>query len=608
MSSLLAQASNSRPLQLAATAVVSGAVAVGIVLGVQHNIQASRLRRLKRSVANDVANEERGNGNEASEVIGGETVASKSPSPTNGDHNDLGDIVETEDPEELRALALARRAQAGDYAEEVILEQLTRNQAFLTPEGLQKVLDAVVVVVGCGGVGSHCAAALARSGVARIRLVDFDQVSLSSLNRHAVATLADVGRPKVRVLSRRLLAVAPWVRFDLRGEKFDKDSEARLLGPWKDADVEGASGLSAEDNKERPVSFIVDAIDNIDTKVELLRYCHEHKLPIIASMGAGTKSDPTKVVVGDIGSSAEDRLSRATRRRLKLLGITGGIPAVYSTERTEAGDGKAALLPLSDEQFAKGKDAVRELGALPDFRVRILPVLGTMPAVFGYTLANHILLVLSGYPHDYAAIKGREKLYDQILAAVHGFEEKMVRHFEEASKSVNGDDPKAADEAPAEEDGNKKGKKSKKDKKKATPYDANSAAVGLRVPLTSNDVAFLVEEIYRGRSAVSGLPTRTTLVRWQLPERAEGADIVESLLDRVHPAAQDLEGDVPLQAEQKTAKLHLSDLVCMTREEASRHQDLVLFKGQPLSSLYDEATLERIEAKRHEADEYEKYR
>lgn len=397
MSSLLAQASNSRPLQLAATAVVSGAVAVGVLLGVQHNVQASRLRRLKRSVANDVAVEE------AAKVVGGETAASTKLVQSNGgDHADSSEVIETEDPEELRALALARRAQAGDYAEEVILEQLTRNQAFLTPAGLQKVRDAVVVVVGCGGVGSHCAAALARSGVARIRLVDFDQVSLSSLNRHAVATLADVGRPKVRVLSRRLLAVAPWVRFDLCGEKFDQHSAERLLGPWRDADVDGASGSASSDTKERPVSFIVDAIDNIDTKVELLRYCHEHKLPIIASMGAGTKSDPTRVVVGDIGSSAEDRLSRATRRRLKLLGITGGIPAVYSIETTAAGDGKATLLPLSDEQFAKGKEAVRELGALPDFRVRILPVLGTMPAVFGYTLANHILLVLSGkYPSPF---------------------------------------------------------------------------------------------------------------------------------------------------------------------------------------------------------------
>ncbi|CAK7228293.1 hypothetical protein SBRCBS47491_006858 [Sporothrix bragantina] len=598
MTSLLAQASNSRPLQLAATAVVSGAVAVGLVLGIQHNVQASRLRRLKRSVAHFVEVED-------SESRGVDT--SNLP-PLHGDHhNDQGDVIETDDPEELRALALARRAQEGDYAEEVILEQLTRNQAFLTPAGLQKVRDAVVVVVGCGGVGSHCAAALARSGVARIRLVDFDQVSLSSLNRHAVATLADVGRPKVRVLSRRLLAVAPWVRFDLRGEKFDGPSAARLLGQWKDTDVDGAaSGSSAE---ERPITFIVDAIDNIDTKVELLRYCHEHKLPIIASMGAGTKSDPTRVVIGDIGLSAEDRLSRATRRRLKLLGITNGIPAVYSTETTAAGDGKATLLPLSDEQFAKGKDAVRELGALPDFRVRILPVLGTMPAVFGYTLANHILLELSGYPHDYTAVKGREKLYDQILAAVHGFEEKMVRHFEEkAAQVANGETP-TEEAAPAAVNDTSKGKKSKKDKQKnRAAVDASSAAVGLRVPLTAGDVAFLVEEVYRGRSAVSGLPTRTTLVRWRLPARKEGADVVESLLDRIRPAPQDLEGDVPLQAEQKTARIQLSDLVCMTREEASRHQDQILFKGQPLSSLYDEATLARIEAKRQEAAEYEKYR
>lgn len=386
MTSLLAQASNSRTLQLAATAIISGAVAAGIVLGIQHNVQASRLRRLKRSVADVVADED----NEQ-----GATTGTSDLSPSGGGrHNDNTDITETDDPEELRALALARRAQEGDYAEEVVLEQLTRNQAFLSPAGLQKVRDAVVIVVGCGGVGSHCAAALARSGVARIRLVDFDQVSLSSLNRHAVATLADVGRPKVRVMARRLLAVTPWVRFDLRGEKFDGAAAGRLLSPWKDTDADGAASGSSSD--ERPISFIVDAIDNIDTKVELLRYCHEHNLPIIASMGAGTKSDPTRIVIGDIGSSAEDRLSRATRRRLKLLGLTSGIPAVYSTETTAAGDGKATLLPLSDEQFAKGKDAVRELGALPDFRVRILPVLGTMPAVFGYTLANHILLELSG--------------------------------------------------------------------------------------------------------------------------------------------------------------------------------------------------------------------
>lgn len=285
------------------------------------------------------------------------------------------------DKDDLRNEALARRAQAGDFDDELITEQLARNRVFLTPEGLDRLRAAFVVVVGCGGVGSHCVAALARSGVSRIRLIDFDQVTLSSLNRHAVATLADVGLPKVLCLRRRLLAVAPWVAFDLRVEKFDEASAGALLGPWVGGPAAG----------QKP-DFVVDAIDNIDSKVELLRYCWEHQIPVIASMGAGCKSDPTRVRVGDVGASTDDRLSRATRRRLKLLGITAGIPVVYSTEK--GGDGKAELLPLPEEEFQKG--SVGDLGVLPDFRVRILPVLGTMPAVFGYTIANHIILSIPG--------------------------------------------------------------------------------------------------------------------------------------------------------------------------------------------------------------------
>ena len=255
---------------------------------------------------------------------------------------------------------------------------MARNRVFLGPEGLEKLRNSFVVVVGCGGVGSHCTAALARSGVSKIRLVDFDQVTLSSLNRHAVATLADVGIPKVQCLHRRLIAIAPWVKFDLRLEKFDAKSAAALLAPWAE-------------NGQKP-DYVVDAIDNIDTKVALLKYCYDEKIPVISAMGAGTKSDPTRIVVGDIGTSTDDRLSRATRRRLKLLGVTSGIPIVFSTEKT--GEGKAQLLPLPEEEVHKG--SVGDLGVLPDFRVRILPVLGTMPAVFGYMAANHIILSITG--------------------------------------------------------------------------------------------------------------------------------------------------------------------------------------------------------------------
>lgn len=227
-------------------------------------------------------------------------------------------------------------------------------------------------------MGSHATAALARSGVSRIRLVDFDQVTLSSLNRHAVATLADVGSPKVHCLQRRLNAITPWTQFDLRQEKYWEGAAARLLEPWE------ATGQKPD--------FVIDAIDNIDTKVSLLKYCYDHEIPVISSMGAGCKSDPTRIMVGDISNGTDDRLSRATRRKLKLLGITKGIMTVFSTEKS--GEGKAELLPLAVDEFKKG--SVGDLGVLPDFRVRILPVLGTMPAVFGYTVANHVILSITG--------------------------------------------------------------------------------------------------------------------------------------------------------------------------------------------------------------------
>lgn len=355
----LSQHSANHNIHLAATAVLSVAVGAVAVLGLQRLQHEARVARLKRSIPAP----------DDDEQLTVPVLAADGPLPN-------------PDKEDIRNAALARRALAGDFDDELILEQLARNRVFLTTEGLDRLREASVVVVGCGGVGSHCAASLARSGVGALRLVDFDQVTLSSLNRHAVATLADVGLPKVQCLRRRLVAITPWVAFDLRLEKYDENSAASLLGPW---DGEGFV-------KGKMPDFVVDAIDNIETKVHLLKYCHDHNIPVISSMGAGCKSDPTKIVVGDIGTSISDGLSRATRRRLKLQGVTHGIPVVYSTET--GGEGKAELMPLPEEEFKKG--TVGDLGVLPDFRVRILPVLGTLPAVFGLTVANHIILTITG--------------------------------------------------------------------------------------------------------------------------------------------------------------------------------------------------------------------
>lgn len=381
-------------------------------------------------------------------------------------------------------------------------------------------------------MGSHCAASLARSGVSKLRLIDFDQVTLSSLNRHAVATLADVGISKVHCLERRLIAISPWVRFDLRQEKFDGVVASRLLAPW----TEGG----------RKPDFIVDAIDNIDTKVELLKYCHDHNLPVISSMGAGCKSDPTRIIVGDIGTSTDDGLSRVTRRRLKLLGVTSGIPVVYSTEKS--GEGKAELLPLPEEEFQKG--SVGDLGVMANFRVRILPVLGTMPAVFGLTIANHVMLCITGYPHDYVPAKGRDKTYESILNFVQSQEEKLHRRL-------------------------------------------HPDLIGLKVPITINDIAFLVDDFYKGRSIITGIPTKIMLMRWEMPTANNMLVIGGGEGDNFH---------------QKSARLKLSDLVCMTKDEAARHDKEIFLAGKKLEELYDKETIERVEARRAAVKEYEQYR
>ncbi|KAG6805577.1 hypothetical protein H0H92_014858, partial [Tricholoma furcatifolium] len=109
-------------------------------------------------------------------------------------------------------------AFAEDYDEELIKEQLARNYAFFGENGMAKIRGKRVVVVGCGGVGSWAAVMLARSGVSKIRLVDFDYVTLSSLNRHATAVLTDVGTPKVKCIERTLKQISRWVEVDARIE------------------------------------------------------------------------------------------------------------------------------------------------------------------------------------------------------------------------------------------------------------------------------------------------------------------------------------------------------------------------------------------------------
>ncbi|KAF4233809.1 hypothetical protein CNMCM6805_009026 [Aspergillus fumigatiaffinis] len=513
MSSWLQRQVGQQQAQLAVTAVVSGAAVAGAIFGYQALRRKEAVQHLKASIP---PIDERHHAEKLTEYG---TAASSTHL----------------NKEDERSAALARRAQEGDYDDDLILEQLARNRVFLTDEGLAKLRSSFVIVVGCGGVGSHAVASLARSGVAKIRLIDFDQVTLSSLNRHALATLADVGTPKVHCIKKRLEQIVPWVKFDCRNELFGGSAAADLLAPWSWDDSD----------KGRKPDYVLDCIDNITSKVELLHYCHSNSIPVISSMGAGCKSDPTRIMVGDISLSTDDPLSRSTRRRLKLLGVNSGIPVVFSTEKP--GPGKASLLPLAEEEFAKGQ--VGELGVLPEFRVRILPVLGTMPAVFGYTVANHVICDISGYPNDYnVGGKSREKLYDSIIASLQGLHERLAR------------------------------------------AEAGQDLIGLRIPISKDDVGYLVEEIWRGRSAISNLTNRLILVPWQRPARGFSPD-----------PEWEKEG-------QKFIPIDLKTLVCMTKEEGARHEREVLRGGKDVTEVYDQKVLEKVKWHMGEVEVQEKFR
>lgn len=342
------------------------------------------------------------------------------------------------------------------HSEELVREQLARNYAFLTEEGMEKVRSQRIVVVGCGGVGSWVITMLIRSGVGAIRIIDFDQVSLSSLNRHAVANLNDVGSSKVECLRSHLEKVAPWVDIQTRNQLWNL--------------LVGEDLIFGDDFKP---TLVVDCIDNIDTKVDLLAFCHERKVPVISSGGAACKSDPTRINIADILKTEEDPLARSVRIRLTKKGIIDNIPVVFSAEKPDPR--KAKLLPLEEAEIEKGD--VDQLAAIKNFRVRILPVLGTMPGMFGLALSTHIITTVAGYPTEYVEGKNRIKFYDGILQSLAG-------------------------------------------------QQARIGYLDQRTPVAMKDVPYIVEEVFRGKSVISNYSTRLTLSRWRHDQELSFQNIV----------------------------------------------------------------------------------
>ncbi|KAK8569250.1 hypothetical protein V6N13_107087 [Hibiscus sabdariffa] len=191
-----------------------------------------------------------------------------------------------------------------------------------------------------------------------------------TLTRHAVATRADVGIPKAKCLKRHFSSIFPECQVDAKVLLYDVSTEEEILSGNPD--------------------FVLDCIDNIDTKVALLAACVRRGLKVLSATGAGARADPTRIRVADLRESTNDPLSRAVRHRLrKDHGIEGGIPVVFSLEKP-----KAKLLPFRGPSGEE--DNPSDYQIVPGFRVRIIPVLGTIPAIFGQVMASYVVTQLAG--------------------------------------------------------------------------------------------------------------------------------------------------------------------------------------------------------------------
>ena len=201
-----------------------------------------------------------------------------------------------------------------------MLHAFSRTELLLGSDAIAKLAGSHVAVFGVGGVGSFTVEGLARSGVGKLTLIDDDCVCLTNLNRQLPATISTIGRPKVEVMRERILDINPRAEVSIHQKFYLPDTAEELI--------------SAE------YDYIVDAIDTVTAKIDIIVQAKLRNIPVISCMGAGNKLDPTAFIVTDIAKTAGCPLARVVRRELRKRNIMS-VKVVYSREKplTPAAEG-----------------------------------------------------------------------------------------------------------------------------------------------------------------------------------------------------------------------------------------------------------------------------
>lgn len=236
-------------------------------------------------------------------------------------------------------------------------KRFMRTQMLLGQEGMERLKQATVMVVGLGAVGGYALEALARAGIGHLILVDFDRFDETNINRQILALDSTVGKLKTEVAAARVKDINPSCLVEIKNVFVDKDNLADIFALRPD--------------------FVADAIDSLGAKCALLEFLWREKIAFISSMGAALKTNPADIAVSTLDKTQNCALARKVRHQLKSQGVNlAEVSCVYSKEQPK--------LPQTAILASQEYGARNIMGSLP-----------TITAIFGQTLANEIILKLS---------------------------------------------------------------------------------------------------------------------------------------------------------------------------------------------------------------------
>ncbi len=250
-----------------------------------------------------------------------------------------------------------------------MLHEFSRSELIIGTEGLEKLKNSKVAVFGVGGVGSFTVEALTRTGVGHLVLIDDDCVCLTNLNRQLHATRKTVGKPKVEVMRDRVLEINP-------------KCNVTIIQKFYMPDV-------AEEILDSSFDYIVDAIDTVTAKIDLVVRANQLGIPIISAMGAGNKTDPTRFQVSDIFKTTVDPLAKVVRKELRNRGIKK-LKVVYSTEEP--------IKPIETETSSCSAGCICPKGTARKCTVKhqIPGSLSFVPSVMGLIIGGEVIKDLIG--------------------------------------------------------------------------------------------------------------------------------------------------------------------------------------------------------------------